>query len=87
MISQAIFFTLVLNLTTLFGGTIMTDPGYTFKSDTSSIDAFLYDRLYYSFRLGSAASLAWIFFIFMLAVVLFLFATSKYWVYFPDREG
>ena len=33
MISQAIFFTLILNLTTLFGGTIMTDPGWTFKTD------------------------------------------------------
>jgi ABC-type sugar transport system permease subunit len=86
MISQAIFFTLILNLTTLFGGTIMTDPGFTYKTDTSSVDAFLYDRLFFAFRLGSASSLAWIFFIFMLALVLFLFATSKYWVYFPDQK-
>jgi ABC-type sugar transport system permease subunit len=86
MISQAIFFTLILNLTTLFGGTIMMDTGYAFKTDLSSVDAFLYDLLFYSFHLGSAASLAWIFFIVMLVVVLVLFATSKRWVYFPDRE-
>ena len=86
LISQAIFFTLILNLTTIFGGTIMVDVGYTFKTDTSSVGSFLYDLLFYSFRLGSAASLAWIFFIFMLVVVLFLFFTSKYWVYFPDQE-
>jgi ABC-type sugar transport system permease subunit len=85
MVSQAIFFTLILNLTTVFGGGVVLDIGYTFKTDTSSIDAFLYDRLFHAFRLGSAASLAWIFFIFMLALVLFLFATSKYWVYFPDQ--
>jgi ABC-type sugar transport system permease subunit len=86
LISQAIFFTLILNLTTLFGGTVMMDIGYTFKTDLSSVDAFLYDLLFYSFHLGSAASLAWIFFIVMLVVVLALFATSKRWVYFPDQE-
>jgi oligogalacturonide transport system permease protein len=86
LISQAIFFTLILNLTTLFGGAIMIDAGYAFKTDLSSVDAFLYDLLFYSFHLGSAASLAWIFFIVMLVVVLVLFTTSKRWVYFPDRE-
>jgi multiple sugar transport system permease protein len=86
MISQAIFFTLILNLTTLFGGSIMVDAGYAFKTDLSSVDAFLYDQLFYSFHLGLAASLAWIFFIVMLVVVLILFATSKRWVYFPDQE-
>jgi ABC-type sugar transport system permease subunit len=87
LISQAIFFTLILNLTTLFGGTIMMDIGYTFKTDLSSVDAFLYDLLFYSFHLGATASLAWIFFGVMLVVVLVLFATSKRWVYFPDQEN
>jgi len=86
LISQAIFFTLILNLTTLFGGSIMVDAGFAFKTDLSSVDAFLYDQLFYSFHLGLAASLAWIFFIVMLVVVLILFATSKRWVYFPDQE-
>jgi multiple sugar transport system permease protein len=64
----------------------MIDAGYAFKTDLSSVDAFLYDLLFYSFHLGLAASLAWIFFIVMLVVVLVLFATSKRWVYFPDQE-
>ena len=87
MVTPAIFFTLILNLTAIFGGAILLDRGNTFNSSLSSVDTYLYYILFGTFRLGSAASLAWIFFIFMLALVLFLFATSKRWVYFPDREN
>ena len=87
MVTPAIFFTLILNLTAIFGGAILMDRGNTFNSSLSSVDTYLYYILFGTFRLGSASSLAWIFFIFMLALVLILFATSKRWVYFPDREN
>ena len=87
MITPAIFFTLILNLTAIFGGAILLDRGYNFNSNLSSVDTYLYFILFNTFRLGSAASLAWIFFIFMLVLVLVLFITSKYWVYFPDQEN
>jgi multiple sugar transport system permease protein len=87
MVTPAIFFTLILNLTAVFGGAILLDRGYSFNSNVSSVDNYLYFILFNTFRLGSAASLAWIFFIFLLVLVLVLFATSKRWVYFPDQEN
>jgi multiple sugar transport system permease protein len=87
MISPAIFFTLILNLTAVFGGAILLDRGSSFNSNVSSVDNYLYYILFNDFRLGSAASLAWIFFIFLLVLVLVLFITSKRWVYFPDQEN
>ena len=87
MITPAIFFTIILNLTAIFGGAILMDRGNNFNSSLSSVDSYLYYILFDTFRLGSAASLAWIFFIFMLVLVVVLFVTSKYWVYFPDREN
>ena len=87
LVTPAIFFTLILNLTAVFGGAILLDRGYGFNSNLSSVDNYLYFLLFNSFRLGSAASLAWIFFIFLLVLVLVLFASSKRWVYFPDRDN
>ena len=87
MVTPAIFFTLILNLTAVFGGAILLDRGYSFNSNLSSVDNYLYFLLFNTFRLGSAASLAWIFFLFLVVLVLVLFVTSKRWVYFPDQEN
>jgi len=37
-------------------------------------------------ELGYASSLAWIFFILVMVIVMILFGTSRRWVYFPDQE-
>jgi multiple sugar transport system permease protein len=87
LVTPAIFFTLILNLTAVFGGAILLDRGYSFNSNLSSVDNYLYFILFNTFRLGSAASLAWIFFIFLLLLVLVLFTTSRRWVFFPDRDN
>jgi len=87
MITPAIFFTLILNLTAVFGGAILLDRGSSFNSNISSVDNYLYYLLFNDFRLGAAASLAWIFFIVLLVFVLVMFITSKRWVYFPDQEN
>ena len=87
LITPAIFFSLVLNLTAVFGGAILLDRGNTFSVDLSSFDAYVNFQLFNMFNLGYASSLAWIFFIFVMIVVLILFQTSKSWVYFPDREN
>ncbi len=86
LVTPAIFFTLILNLTAIFGGAIMLDRGYTFDSNLSSYDNFIYFTLFRVFKLGAATSLAWIFFIFVMAIVITLFITSKYWVYYPEPE-
>jgi multiple sugar transport system permease protein len=87
LVTPAIFFTLILNLTAVFGGAILLDRGHSFNSNLSSVDNYLYFILFNTFRLGAAASLAWIFFIFLVVVVMVLFATSRRWVYFPDQEN
>jgi hypothetical protein len=38
------------------------------------------------FKLGSAASLAWLYFAFVMLIVLVLFASARWWVYFPDHK-
>jgi len=85
-VTPAVFFTLILNLTAVFGGAIMLDRGFTFNSNLSSFDDFVYFAVFRMFKLGAATSLAWIFFIFVMALVITLFATSKYWVYYPEPE-
>ena len=86
LVTPAVFFTLILNLTAVFGGAIMLDRGFTFNSNLSSFDDFVYFAVFRMFKLGAATSLAWIFFIFVMALVITLFATSKYWVYYPEPE-
>jgi len=46
----------------------------------------VYFTVFRMFKLGAATSLAWIFFIFVMALVITLFVTSKYWVYYPEAE-
>jgi len=87
LITPAIFFSLVLNLTAVFGGAILLDRGNRWRADFSSYDGYINYVLFDMFKLGYASSLAWIFFVFMMILVLILFGTSRRWVYFPDREG
>ena len=87
LITPAIFFSLVLNLTAVFGGAILLDRGSRWRSDFSSYDGYINYVLFDMFKLGYASSLAWIFFVFVMILVLILFGTSRRWVYFPDREG
>jgi multiple sugar transport system permease protein len=90
LISPAIFFTLILNLTAIFAGAILLDRGDTFggsySTATTSYDSYLHYVLFDLQKLGYASSLGWTFFAFVMIVVLALFATAKYWVYFPDAE-
>lgn len=86
LISPAIFFSLVINLITIFGGVILLDRGNTFNGGGSPIDRYIYNMMFGEFQLGYASSVAWVFFIMVLGVILLLFFTSKYWVYYADRE-
>jgi len=86
LISPAIFFSLVLNLTAAFGGGILLDRGSYYRTSFSSYDSYVTYVLFDLFHMGYASGLAWAFFLFVLVVVLILFGTSRYWVYFPDRE-
>ncbi len=86
LITPAIFFALVLNLTSVFGGAILLDRGSRFRNGVSTYDGYINLVLLDMFKLGYASSLAWVFFVIIMSLVLILFATSKYWVYFPERD-
>ncbi|MBN1668880.1 MAG: sugar ABC transporter permease [Anaerolineales bacterium] len=86
LISPAIFFSLVINLITVFGGVILLDRGNVFSGSISPYDDYITYMMFSRFELGFASSLAWVFFAIVLLVVLVLFGTSRRWVYFPDRE-
>ncbi|MBN2387607.1 MAG: sugar ABC transporter permease [Anaerolineales bacterium] len=87
MVSPAVFFSLVLNLTAVFGGAILLDRGRSFNSNLSSYDNLVYYVLFRTFRLGEASSLAWLFFVLVMILVVILFWSARYWVYYPDREN
>jgi multiple sugar transport system permease protein len=87
LISPAIFFTLVINLITVFGGVILLDRGNTFSGGGSAYDQYISHMMFSEFELGYASSLAWVFFLVVMVLILVLFSTSRRWVYYADREG
>jgi multiple sugar transport system permease protein len=86
MISPAIFFSLVINLIAVFGGVVLLDRGDMFRGSSAPFDGYISYWIFREFELGYAASLAWTFFVIVMAVVVALFASSRRWVYYPDRE-
>lgn len=86
LISPAIFFSLVINLIAVFGGIILLDRGNTFTGSISPYDGYIGSVMFNDFQLGYASSLAWLFFLVVMLVILLLFRTSRRWVFYPDRE-
>jgi multiple sugar transport system permease protein len=87
LISPAIFFSLVINLITVFGGVVLLDRGNIFSGSISPYDGYVSNVLFREFELGYASSLAWFFLILVMIIIVTLFATSKRWVYYSDRGG
>jgi multiple sugar transport system permease protein len=87
MISPAIFFSLVINLISVFGGVILLDRGNMFSGSISPFDGYVSHMIFSEWQLGYAASLAWVFFVLVMAVVVALFVSSRRWVYYADREA
>ncbi|HKY54024.1 MAG TPA: sugar ABC transporter permease [Anaerolineales bacterium] len=85
MISPAIFFTLVINLTGAFGGAVLLDRGYIFGFSLSPMEGYINDTMFLEADLGYASALAWITFAVMMTITIFLFRTAKRWVYFPEE--
>ena len=87
LVTPAIFFVVVLNLTAIFGGAILLDRGHSFNSNLSSYDSYIYYILFRTFHLGEASGYAWLFFVVVVILLLVLFWSTKYWVFFPDKES
>ncbi|MCG2786815.1 MAG: sugar ABC transporter permease [Anaerolineae bacterium] len=85
MISPAIFFALVINLTSAFGGTVLLDRGYLFSVSLSPMESYINSMMFGKFELGYAAALAWVMFAVTMLITLALFRSANRWVYFPDE--
>jgi ABC-type sugar transport system permease subunit len=84
MISPAIFFALVINLITVFGGVLLLDRGNIFSGSESPVDGYISYQMFQQFDLGYATTLAWVLLLLVMGVILFLFSTSRRWVYYAD---
>ena len=86
MISPAIFFTLVINLTGAFGGALLLDRGYILNFSLSPMESYINNTMFVQGNLGYASALAWVTFIVMMTLTILLFRSSRRWVYFPHTE-
>jgi ABC-type sugar transport system permease subunit len=86
MISPAIFFALIINLTGAFGGAVLLDRGYILSFSLSPMESYINDTMFNEADLGYASALAWVTFAVMMALTIFLFRSAKRWVYFPEED-
>jgi multiple sugar transport system permease protein len=87
LISPAIFFSIVINLIMVFGGVVLLDRGNAFSGSASPYDGYVTQIMFREFELGYASSLAWLFLVLVMMIILGLFASSRKWVYYSDRGG
>jgi multiple sugar transport system permease protein len=87
LISPALFFSLIINLISVFGGVILLDRGNVFSGSVSPYDGYVSQVMFRQMQLGYASSLAWVFLIVVMVIIVALFSTSRRWVYYSDRGG
>lgn len=86
MISPAIFFTLVINLTGAFGGAVLLDRGYILNFSLSPMEGYINQTMFIEADLGYASALAWVTFAVMMTLTILLFRSARRWVYFPEED-
>jgi multiple sugar transport system permease protein len=86
MISPAIFFSLVINIISSFGGVALLDRGLSFSSSLSPMEGYIAQQMFSYTKLGYASALAWVMFIVVMAITLAVFSTSRYWVHFAEED-
>lgn len=86
MISPAIFFSLVINMTNAFGGVVLLDRGLPFSQSLSPMESYIGLQMFSYGRLGYASALAWVMLMVVVVIVIVIFRSARYWVYFP-HEG
>jgi ABC-type sugar transport system permease subunit len=86
IISPAIFFSLIINITNAFGGVVLLDRGLPFNQSLSAMESYINFQMFSRTDLGYASTLAWIMFLVVMTIILALFYSARYWVYFPEEE-
>lgn len=88
VISPAIFFSLLISLITVFGGTVLLDRNITFSSGGQSpIDDYITYMMFSRQALGYAAALAWTMFVIVIGITVYLFRSAERWVYYPVGDS
>jgi ABC-type sugar transport system permease subunit len=86
--SPAIFFSLVINMISSFGGVALLDRGLPYSQSLSPMEGYIaYQMFSTSLNLGYASALAWIMFLVVMAITILLFRTARYWVHFPEESS
>ncbi len=84
VISPAIFFSLLISLITVFGGSVLLDRNISFSSGFQSpVDWYIAEIMFGKQSLGYAAGIAWIMFILVIVIAIYLFKTADRWVFYP----
>ena len=86
MISPAIFFSLVISLTSAFGGSLLLDRGYVFSESLSPMEGYINLVMFLYKKLGYASALAWVMFSVTMTITIILFRSARRWVYFPEES-
>jgi multiple sugar transport system permease protein len=86
MITPAIFFALIVNLTAAFGGVALLDRGYLYSQSPSPMENYIADTIFSKGDLGYASALAWVMFAVTITITIAVFRSSRSWVYFPEEN-
>ena len=87
MCSPAIFFSLVINMISSFGGVALLDRGLSYSQSLSPMESYITYQMFSYMNLGYASALAWIMFILVMVITLLLFRSARYWVHFPEESS
>jgi ABC-type sugar transport system permease subunit len=87
MSSPAIFFALVINMISAFGGVALLDRGLPYSQSLSPMESYISYQMFSLMNLGYASALAWVMFIVVMVITILLFRSSRYWVHFPEETS
>jgi multiple sugar transport system permease protein len=83
--SPAIFFSLVINMISSFGGVALLDRGLSYSQSLSPMESYITYQMFSRQDLGYASSLAWVMFIVVMVITILMFRSTRYWVHFPEE--
>jgi ABC-type sugar transport system permease subunit len=87
MSSPAIFFSLVINMISAFGGVALLDRGMAFSTSLSPMESYISSEMFSYSRLGYASALSWVMFVVVMTITVILFSTTRSWVHFPEENS
>ncbi len=86
LISPAVFFSLVINMISSFGGVALLDRGLSYSQSLSPMESYIARQLFSGeYNLGYASALAWVMFIVVMIITVLLFYSTRFWVHFPEE--